>query len=807
MKKLVFLCLFLMAGSLFAQTNLIFYNFRSVGQTNFLNPAINSRQAFTLGILDNYNHLYIPGITTYDIFRNDETGDQTLNKILGDDSYHLRDIQIYNEINPLFFGFRIKRNYISFGFQTSFNHNIGLPKDLLSMIYFGNANTDEIFSKDVKFSDIQLKMTGISSAYFSFARDINEKLTIGIKGKYHIGLYDAEMRKNETIFKTDSGTNNALELTASTDYELRGAGADRIFGDANGTTAGMMIGSTDGANFTKKYTPMDYINNPVGSGFSLDLGFNYKVNHKFSVSGSVLDLGYMNWKEGRTYSKKATFTYEGSITDDPEKLDTLLQILGDSIQEIFKPEQSSLSSYKTTFGPKFYLGFQYNLYNSGSLGFVGYGEMWKGKFYPGASISFTQRIWRLMDLRVNYNIYRQQYQNVGAGLSLNLGPVVVYAVSDNLLGWVPMNGTLRLDAHYTNARLGLNFNIGGRFDRDNDGVPDRKDQCKKVPGLIKFNGCPDTDNDSVPDTKDECIDIKGTVAAKGCPDADGDGVKDALDSCVTEFGLQILNGCPDKDNDGVADKYDLCPSDSGLISENGCPDSDGDGILNKEDACPDKAGWVVTKGCPDIDRDSVPDAEDQCPNIPGSVALNGCPDIDNDGIINSLDSCLAEAGPASTFGCPDTDNDGVADKYDNCPTEAGTPENYGCPSLDPSLVILNEEEKKVLNEAFSSLEFKTGTAKIEESSLASLTELSQLFVAKPSYNLEISGYTDNVGNAAKNKKLSQDRANAVKAFISAQGVDASRLKATGYGSSKPIADNKTPEGRQKNRRVEFKIVK
>ena len=80
-------------------------------------------------------------------------------------------------------------------------------------------------------------------------------------------------------------------------------------------------------------------------------------------------------------------------------------------------------------------------------------------------------------------------------------------------------------------------------------------------------------------------------------------------------------------------------------------------------------------------------------------------------------------------------------------------------------------------------------------------------IAKPDYKLEINGHTDNLGNAKSNKKLSQDRANAVKAYITSRGADAARLKASGFGSSKPIADNKTPEGRQKNRRVEFKIVK
>jgi outer membrane protein OmpA-like peptidoglycan-associated protein len=174
---------------------------------------------------------------------------------------------------------------------------------------------------------------------------------------------------------------------------------------------------------------------------------------------------------------------------------------------------------------------------------------------------------------------------------------------------------------------------------------------------------------------------------------------------------------------------------------------------------------------------------------------------------DTQDECINSPGPVKFKGCPDTDGDGLADKYDNCPTEAGSLENAGCPNIDPNLVVLNEAEKKVLNEAFSSLEFLTGTSKISESSLLSLTELADLFLAKPDYKLEINGHTDNLGIAKNNKKLSQDRANAVKTFIASKGVAASRLKATGFGSSEPIAENNTPEGRQKNRRVEFKIVK
>jgi len=76
----------------------------------------------------------------------------------------------------------------------------------------------------------------------------------------------------------------------------------------------------------------------------------------------------------------------------------------------------------------------------------------------------------------------------------------------------------------------------------------------------------------------------------------------------------------------------------------------------------------------------------------------------------------------------------------------------------------------------------------------------------PAYILNIGGHTDNVGKADMNMKLSQDRADAVKAYLIEKGIDGSRLNATGYGSTQPVGDNKTDKGRALNRRVEFKVT-
>jgi len=160
----------------------------------------------------------------------------------------------------------------------------------------------------------------------------------------------------------------------------------------------------------------------------------------------------------------------------------------------------------------------------------------------------------------------------------------------------------------------------------------------------------------------------------------------------------------------------------------------------------------------------------------------------------------------------DDDSDGVANKFDKCPgTPANTPvDGSGCPLKIPApvvteKVIITEEDRKVVGDAIKNLEFDLGKATIKEKSYETLNRVAGLLVQK-NFSLKLAGHTDNSGSATTNLKLSKDRAEAIKAYLVAQGANASRIEATGYGSTQPIATNKTAAGRQKNRRVEFSLL-
>lgn len=275
-------------------------------------------------------------------------------------------------------------------------------------------------------------------------------------------------------------------------------------------------------------------------------------------------------------------------------------------------------------------------------------------------------------------------------------------------------------------------------------------------------------------------------------------------------GLSLVFGRPaprpkDSDGDGVVDLQDSCPLEHGLPPD-GCPirDRDGDGFPDPKDECPSEPGIAPT-GCPirDADQDGVLDATDECRDVPG-IAPTGCPDQDQDGVLDRDDQCIDVPGIAPN-GCPaDSDGDGLIDSQDKCPNEAelknGFEDDDGCPDVIP-------ESVKKFTGVIQGIVFETGKSDIRATSAPVLEGAAAVLVEHPTLKVMIVGHTDDVGSHATNVELSRRRAEAVKAYLMKRGVEADRIETRGEGPDSPISSNKTPAGRQANRRIEFQIIK
>ncbi len=256
--------------------------------------------------------------------------------------------------------------------------------------------------------------------------------------------------------------------------------------------------------------------------------------------------------------------------------------------------------------------------------------------------------------------------------------------------------------------------------------------------------------------------------------------------------------CTDRDADGICDALDKCPDTTALSNADperpGCPrgDKDGDGIFDSEDACPDDAGVRTgdpkTNGCPrrDRDNDTVFDDEDACPEEPG----------------------IKTKDPA-TNGCPrrDEDEDTIFDDEDACPTVPGVrttdPATNGCPPSKDGIRL--EGDSISLDDV---VQFERDSPRVRHVSWGLVQKVAGFISSTPGILVvDVQGHADESGTPEHNLKLSQDRADSVKALLVKFGVDNGRITTHAYGQMKPRVQGKQETVRGQNRRVEFVVVK
>ena len=539
-----------------------------------------------------------------------------------------------------------------------------------------------------------------------------------------------------------------------------------------------------------------------------------KNKYKLKVGLSLLDIGRLKFDKG---GRSGDFTADINDWNIRELLsDTTFSIeeLNDTLFTLFT-EIPGDDNFKMNLPTAFNLEVDYAVndwFFVNASGFFAFQfSKDKNAVHNFTNFSLTPRA-ELPNLGIYAPLSMSRYAGFRAGLGLRMGPVVI-GTSDirALFGGNRLYGA----SAYATVKLTINNKVPN--DKDNDGVSDKQDKCPELAGVWEFRGCPDTDGDLIPDEKDECPVEAGLVEFNGCPDSDKDGIRDRDDDCPMVAGLESLQGCPDMDGDGIKDSEDLCPRIAGLAAFQGCPDTDNDGIQDVEDNCPTEAGPSSNFGCPEKVRVHLVDEDG---NIVASASMseNGGFIFQNlpldktylfllDGVDEDIKDELS-----LIIRNADGDHDIIATLEESgffvyrYLDEGETTSLSLLEEDDNVLIILESEQQDIVNKAFDNLQFSTGNAIIKKASYAALDELTKLLLDHPEWKILLEGHTDNTGNAANNLMLSKKRAEAVKYYLIAKGVSVENIIVKFYGQTKPIGDNTTEEGRQKNRRVEMSIV-
>lgn len=497
-------------------------------------------------------------------------------------------------LNLIDFGFRLReKNYVTFAISNRMETVAKVPGAFADFALSGMQD-GRVYDFDA--NDLSVNSTLFTEFAVGFSRKVNEQLTVGGKLKFLYGHANIK-----TDFKD-------IQITGSEDMWC-------IKGDASvhGAVPGLKIiddenGKIDSVDFDDdNMSTSDYIK-PQGKGFAVDLGATYQLLPQLKLSASVVDLGFIHWtKNLLEVDKTKDFFYDGVDYDINDDSTDYWQPYQDVLENMCSDNKNP-DSYWSMLTAKIYAGAEYSFWQDRlGLGLLSKTYILNGYAWEDVVASANFRPWKQLTATLTYNMFDGEWNNIGAGLNFNAGPVNLWCAVDNIplkYGKTEDDVMFPSNTRYVRANFGLAFMFGYKGDK------------------IKYD--------------DAFGEMPLGVAIK---DEDEDGVNDSLDQCPhtpVEAEVDHKTGCPlDSDKDGVADYLDKCPNtpEGVKVDSTGCPfDSDKDGVPDYLDKCADTPaeafGKVDSTGCPlDTDKDGIPDYLDQCPEVAGVSANHGCPEV------------------------------------------------------------------------------------------------------------------------------------------------------------------------------------
>jgi len=423
-----------------AQNDVSIHLMQSVPQSIYTNPAFSPEAKIFVGF-PALSSIYF-GIGHSGFAYNDLIVRRSDDSLLLDVENMVSKLKKRNYLNTNFnmellaFGFKVKDNYFHFSATEKFSTRFTYPGDLMKLFWKGNT---QFIDEPADFSGTGLNMIHYREYALGMNRVINDELTVGLRGKLLYGKSHVWTERSNITLSTDPAT---YALTAESDIIINASLPEVVFHD-----------SLD-------FEPDKYILNKANRGLAFDIGASYRINDKFSVAVSALDIGKISWKTGTKnfISEKSAFTFEGIDLNDFFNSDTTakdgFEILLDSLANTFDIKESD-NNYSAWLPGIVYLSGIYHLTEKDKVGLLIRSDIFNGRIYPSYTLSYNKRFANFFSATATYSVMNRSYTNIGFGFSLQLGPVQLYAINDNIYGlFFPTS------AKNTNIHFGLNLVFG-----------------------------------------------------------------------------------------------------------------------------------------------------------------------------------------------------------------------------------------------------------------------------------------------------------------------------------------------------------
>lgn len=438
---LLILVLFLM-NKLYAQQDISLFTLNNVFQQIYVNPAYLPKSKVSIG-LPVLSSFYINASNTgfpagRFISRGGEKID--IDKVIDNLSKkNLLSIDMNTDLFSL--GVKVNNTYFSFSFSERINTSFVYPKDFFLLIFKGNAD-EEILGKRADLDGIGYNLNVYHEAALGMSIPVGERLRIGARAKYLIGMVNITTTKSELGLTTSADN---FTLTLDGDMALKTSGL------------GILKGSGDDLGSLMK----DRILKPGGnSGFALDAAAEFYFTDRITLNASMLNLGYIFWRDDvKNYSNNdINYTFSGVDLQklNSESFSNELAMKVDSLNKKLKFKETN-EGYSARLNPQLILGGNLLLTDYNSIGSLVRMELISKILRPSFTFYYQFKVNQWLGLTANYSYLNKSLVNIGGGACIKLLPFQFYLCSDNVLAPLALKTTKTAQ-----LRFGMNLAFGGK---------------------------------------------------------------------------------------------------------------------------------------------------------------------------------------------------------------------------------------------------------------------------------------------------------------------------------------------------------